>query len=271
MADRHERRGQREERLADILATAYRLPERLRNREEEAWASLHVLGYQQDLAGRPTQQDRPPVEHRNGLADPAEPEHVEMLRGCAWENAGRDVKTVNGKPINLPEGWPDNSPREAFIEEWLKGQKAKCDAEMFSEEPATGQREAASPSVDRFRNVAGLEDRPMLTPAEHQAMMVVRFFHYVDQMGQPAHDTLNAIMKQVASGERTGIHEVVQIAVAHHANPLVILALYGWLPTTPADPDKDTPLVHVCDPFAVGIYVFLVTAEQRAAFILSMT
>ena len=42
-----------------------------------------------------------------------------------------------------------------------------------------------------------------VTPEEHQRMMVDRFFHYIDQMGQPAHDTLNSIMKRVALGERT--------------------------------------------------------------------
>lgn len=87
-------------------------------------------------------------------------------------------------------------------------------------------------------------------------METERFFWLLGQVGEAAQVAFNEVLAR----NTVDAARVVTIARAHDADPVLVLAMLGWLPT-------DGGWVRVTDPEAIGHRARLLTDAHRWAYV----
>lgn len=87
-------------------------------------------------------------------------------------------------------------------------------------------------------------------------METERFFWLLGQVGEEAQAAFNEVLAR----STVDAARVVTIARAHDADPVLVLAMVGWLPT-------DAGWVRVTDPAAIGQRARLLNDAHRWAYV----
>ena len=101
----------------------------------------------------------------------------------------------------------------------------------------------------------------MLTPQEYRELMKDRGIWLIDQLGPEAVAAVEELMEL----DPVNLMDMARAAERHRADPLLVAALHGWLPTKP---DGGLPLVHAEDHTTLGVDAYLVSPTHAHAWVL---